>query len=400
MIDKLTIDDIDVRGKRVFMRVDFNVPLTEEMEVADDGRIRAALPSIRKIITEGGKLVLASHLGRPKGVPKQEFSLLPVVRRLSDLLEQKVKLLPDSIGPEVVLYIELMKPGDVVLLENVRFHPGETKNDPEYAASLARLADVFVNDAFGTAHRSHASNVGVAQILQPAVAGYLIGKELRYLGKAVNAPKRPFFAVLGGAKISGKLDVIQNLLPKVDGIILGGAMTYTLFLARGEEVGDSLVEPERLEMAKELLALFDTSKTEVLLPVDSIVADAFAENASTQVVRGTSVPAGWRGMDIGPESIKLFADRLKTAGTIVWNGPMGVFEMEPFQKGTHGIAEAMVKATAEGAVTIVGGGDSASALRKFGLEEKVTHVSTGGGASLEFLEGKELPGIAVLTDRY
>lgn len=399
MFNKMTLDDVDVRGKKVLMRVDFNVPLDESMQITDDSRIVAALPSIKKVIEDGGRLILASHLGRPKGKPQQKYSLLPAATRLSELLDKRVRLLPDSIGPEVVMYCEQLKDGDVVMLENTRFYEAEEKNDPEFAQALARLADMYVNDAFGSAHRAHASTEGVARYLKPAVAGYLMAKEIEYLGNAVSNPKRPFVAVLGGAKISGKIDVIQNLLDKVDAILIGGAMTFTFDKQEGLEVGDSLVEEERLEMAGELLAKFKGAKAKVLLPVDYLVADAFDADAKTQIVKRGEVPAGWRGLDIGPETRKLFAETITGAKTVVWNGPMGVFEMEPFAEGTKAVAEAMADATSKGAVTVIGGGDSAAAIAQFGLTDKVSHVSTGGGASLEFLEGKELPGLAILTDR-
>ncbi len=397
--NKMTLDDVNVAGKKVLMRVDFNVPLNDELEVTDDARIRAALPSIQKVIGDGGRLILASHLGRPKGEPDRKFSLLPAAQSLSELLDKPVKLLPDTIGPEVMLYVEQMKDGDVVLLENTRFHDGEKKNDPDFAASMARLADMYVNDAFGSAHRAHASTEGVTKHLSPCVAGYLMQKEIEYLGKAIADPKRPFVAVLGGAKISGKIDVIQNLLNKVDTILLGGAMTFTFDKKEGLAVGGSLVEDDRLEMAGELLDAFKSAKAEVLLPTDYIAADKFAADANTKTVKRGEIEDGWSGLDIGPETAAKYAEVVKNAGTVVWNGPMGVFEMDPFAAGTRAVAEAMVAATEQGAVTVVGGGDSASAIATFGLKEKVSHVSTGGGASLEFLEGKTLPGLAALTDK-
>lgn len=399
MFNKMTLDDIDVRGKKVLMRVDFNVPLDDQMQISDDSRIVAALPSIRKVLDGGGRLILCSHFGRPKGEPKQEFSLLPVAHRLGELLDRPVSLAPDTIGPEVMLKTELLKDGDLILLENTRFHKGEEKNDPDFAQALARLADIYVNDAFGTAHRAHASTEGVARYLQPAVAGYLMAKELDYLGNAVANPKRPFYAVLGGAKISGKIDVIRNLLDKVDGILLGGAMTFTFDAFEGMLVGGSLVEEERKEMAGELLEAFKSSKANVYLPSDYLVADKFSADAATKVVKRGEVPEGWSGLDIGPETAKQYAELLEGAGTVVWNGPMGVFEMAPFSNGTRAVADALARATKSGAVTVIGGGDSAAAIKQFGLLEDVSHVSTGGGASLEFLEGKELPGLAILTDR-
>jgi len=399
VFNKMTLDDIDVQGKKVLMRVDFNVPLNESMQITDDSRIVASLPSIRRVLEQGGRLILCSHFGRPKGEPKQEFSLLPAAHRLTELLDKPVSLMPDSIGPEVMLKTELLKDGELLLLENTRFHKGEEKNDPDYAAALSRLADVYVNDAFGSAHRAHASTEGVARLLQPAVAGYLMARELEYLGNAIANPKRPFYAVLGGAKISGKIDVIRNLLEKVDGILLGGAMTFTFDAFEKLQIGESLVEQERLEMAGELLSLFQNARAKVLLPSDYVAADRFAEDAATRVVKRGAVPEGWRGLDIGPETAARYAELLTGAGTVVWNGPMGVFEMAPFSEGTRKVAQALATATERGAVTVIGGGDSAAAISLFGLSDKVSHVSTGGGASLEFLEGKELPGVKVLTER-
>jgi len=399
VFNKMTLDDIDVRGKKVLMRCDFNVPLDDNMQITDDSRIVAALPSIKKVLGDGGRLILCSHLGRPKGEARQDMSLLPVAHRLSDLLDQKIGLAPDTIGPEVMMITERVNDGEAILLENTRFHKGETKNDDDFAQAMARLADIYVDDAFGSAHRAHASTEGVARHLKPAVAGYLMAKEIENLGNAVADPKRPFYAVLGGAKISGKIDVIQNLLEKVDGILLGGAMTFTFDAFENKAVGDSLVEKERIDMAGELLEKFKSAKAKVLLPTDYVVADKFAADANTKVVKRGEVPEGWSGLDIGPETQKTYADLLKQAGTVVWNGPMGVFEMEPFSKGTRAIADALVDATGNGAITVIGGGDSASAIKSFGLTDKVSHVSTGGGASLEFLEGKELPGLAILSDR-
>ncbi len=399
MFDKMTIDDVDVRGKKVLMRVDFNVPLTEDQEVADDARIVASLPTIRKILNDGGRLVLMSHLGRPKGKPMPNFSLRPAAGRLSELLNKPVKLAPDCIGPEVVVMVESLHDGDVVLLENVRFYQEETDNDAEFSQALARLADVYVNDAFGSAHRAHASVEGVAHHVTPAVAGYLMKKELEYLGKALNTPKRPFVAMLGGAKISGKIDVIENMLPKVDAFLLGGAMTFTFDACEGLKVGTSLVEQERMDMAKDLLAKFGNVDAKVMLPLDYVVADSFSADAKTAVVNRGEIPDGWMGLDIGPRTIEAYSKMLEEAGTVAWNGPMGVFEMKPFALGTRAVAEALAKATSKGAVTVVGGGDSAAALADFGLTGAVSHVSTGGGASLEFMAGKVLPGVAALSDR-
>ncbi len=398
MFDKMTLDDIDVRGKRVLMRVDFNVPLNDEMQITDDSRIIAALPSIKKILNDGGRLVLMSHLGRPKGKPLQEFSLLPVAKRLTELLDQLVRLTPDCIGPETLLYTKMLKDGEVMLLENVRFYEQETDNDADFAQALSRLGDIFVNDAFGTAHRAHASTEGVAMHMETAVAGYLMKKELDYLGGALSEPKRPFWAVLGGAKISGKIDVIDALLPKVDGIIIGGAMTFTFDAANGLAIGNSLVEEDRIEMAKDLLVKFEEAEAKVLLPNDYLIADKFAADAEINIVNAGDIPDGWSGLDIGPKSVFSFIHALESAGTIVWNGPMGVFEMEPFEEGTRAIADALARATDNGAITVIGGGDSAAALKKFGMTDDVSHVSTGGGASLEFLEGKVLPGVAALND--
>lgn len=397
--NKLTLDDVDVNGRKVLMRVDFNVPLDKNMNVTDESRILAALPSIRKVIGDGGRLILCSHLGRPKGRAVQKYSLLPAANKLSEILDRDVRLLPDTIGPEVLLFTERMRDGDVVMLENTRFHAGETANDPEFAAAIARLADLYVNDAFGAAHRAHASTEGVAHHLQPAVAGYLMQKEIEYLGNALANPNRPFVAVLGGAKISGKIDVIRNLLDKVDMILLGGAMTFTFDREQGLPVGDSLVEEERVQMAGDLHGAFESARAKVLLPSDYVAADALAADANTQVVARGEIEHGWRGLDIGPETRERFAEIVRGAGTVVWNGPMGVFEMEPFTAGTRAVAEALAEATASGAVTVVGGGDSASAIRAFGFADRVSHVSTGGGASLEFLEGKLLPGLAALTDK-
>jgi len=396
---KLTLDDIDVSGKRVLMRVDFNVPIGEDGKVADDLRIRAALPSIKKVLESGGSLVLMSHLGRPKGKWNEKYSLKPVAERLSELLGKPVKMAPDCIGPEVEKMAQELKPGEVLLLENVRFHPGEEANDPEFAKQLAKLGDVYVNDAFGTAHRAHASTEGVTKYFDVCAAGYLMQKELEYLGKAVGEPERPYVAIMGGAKISGKIDVIQNLLPKVDALLIGGGMAYTFFKAKGYSIGNSLLEEDRIEVAKQVMADAEAKGVELLLPLDNVVAKEVSEDAETQVTADENVPEGWIGVDIGPKTIERFREKILAAKTIVWNGPMGVFEKEPFAKGTFAIAQALADATAKGAITVVGGGDSAAVIKKAGLADKVSHVSTGGGASLEFLAGLTLPGVAALTDK-
>ncbi|RLD12432.1 phosphoglycerate kinase [candidate division KSB1 bacterium] len=395
---KLTIDQVELKGKKVLIRCDFNVPLNERQEITDDRRIRASLPTIKKVLQEGGAAVLCSHLGRPKGQVKPEFSLKPVAKRLEELLNKPVKMAPDCIGPDVKKMKEELKPGEILLLENLRFHKGETDNDPEFARQLAEGCDLFINDAFGTAHRAHASTVGVTQYFKQCAAGYLIEKELKYLGQAIENPQRPFVAVLGGAKISGKIDVIKNLFNKVDALIIGGGMAYTFFKAQGYEIGKSLLEEDRIEMAKEILQEAKEKKITFLLPVDVVAADRFDNEADRKIVKVTEIPADYMGMDIGPETITLFANEIKKAKTIVWNGPVGVFEMPNFANGTRKIAEAIAEATKNGAISVIGGGDSAAAVSQFGMDDQFTHISTGGGASLEFLEGKELPGIAALTE--
>jgi phosphoglycerate kinase len=396
---KLTLDDINVSGKRVLMRVDFNVPIGDDGKVADDLRIRAALPSIRKVLESGGSLVLMSHLGRPKGKRDEKYSLKPVAERLSELLGKPVKMAPDCIGPEVEKMARELKPGEVLLLENLRFHGEEEANDPAFAEQLARLGDVYVNDAFGTAHRAHASTEGVTKYFKVCAAGYLMQKELEYLGKAVGEPERPYVAIMGGAKISGKIDVIQNLLPKVDVLLIGGGMAYTFFKAKGYSIGKSLLEEDRIEVAKQVMADAKARGVELILPLDNVVATEISETAETKVTPDENVPEGWIGVDIGPKTIARFREKILGAKTIVWNGPMGIFEKDPFAKGTIAIAQALAEATKKGATTVVGGGDSAAAIAKAGLEEEVSHVSTGGGASLEFLAGLTLPGVAALTDK-
>ena len=391
-----SLDTLDLAGKRVLVRVDFNVPLGDDGAITDDTRIRESLPTIRKIIEAEGKAILMSHLGRPKGAPAPEFSLKPAAERLAALLEREVTLAPDAIGEEVERMIEEMAPGDVLLLENLRFHEGEETNDPAFAAALAELGDVYVNDAFGAAHRAHASTAGVADLIEEKAAGYLLLKELKFLGETLAAPPRPFVAIIGGSKISGKIDVISALLEKCDTILIGGGMSFTFFKAQGKEIGTSLVEEDRIDMAREILAKAEKGTVRLMLPTDVVAADRFADDARTAVVSVDAIPADMMGLDIGPATREAYAAIIGDAGTVVWNGPMGVFEMEPFASGTRAVAGALVAATEHGAVTIVGGGDSAAAIASYGLGDRVSHVSTGGGASLEFLEGKELPGVAAI----
>ena len=397
-MNKLTIDDIPVKSRRVLVRVDFNVPM-ENGKITDDTRIVESLPTIKKILESGGRVILMSHLGRPKGKPIPEFSLKPVALRLSQLLGRPVPFAPDCVGEQVKKMVRELHDGGCLLLENLRFHTGEEENDEQFARELASLGDVYVNDAFGSAHRAHASTEGVTRFLRPAVAGYLMKKEIDYLSRAVGNPERPYVAILGGAKISGKIDVILNLMNKVDSLIVGGGMAFTFFKAKGLEVGSSLLETDKLDVAKEILEEASKRGVRFLLPVDCVVADKFENDANRKTVLVTAIQPGWSGLDIGPESVKLFKDTIKNARTIVWNGPMGVFEMDNFARGTLEIARALADVTKNGATTIVGGGDSAAALAKAGLEKAVSHVSTGGGASLEFLEGKVLPGIAALSDK-
>jgi phosphoglycerate kinase len=398
-MNKLTINDIDLKNKKVLVRVDFNVPLDENMNITDDIRITSSLPTIKKIVSDGGKAILMSHLGRPKGKPNPKYSLKPVAVRLSQLLGKEVKLASDCIGNEVKALVNAMKPGDVILLENLRFHEEEEKNDPEFAKQLAELGDVYVNDAFGSAHRAHASTEGLTKYISVSVAGYLMQKELDYLGGAIENPKRPYLAILGGAKISGKIDVIMNLFDKVDSMIIGGGMAFTFYKAEGKEIGTSLLEAEKIDIAKQVLEKAKTSKMKLLFPVDVVVVKEFNNDSPSEVVSIDKMPSDKMGLDIGPETIKLFREEILKSKTIVWNGPMGVFEMDNFAKGTNAVAEALVDATGKGAITVIGGGDSAAAIAKAGLADKVSHVSTGGGASLEFLEGKILPGVAALTDK-
>ncbi len=395
---KLTVDNVELKNKKVLLRVDFNVPLDENQNITDDTRIKASLPTINKIIDVGGKAILMSHLGRPKGEKDLKFSLKPAADRLEVLLGKEVMFVDDCIGDSVNKIVDAMKRGDVLLLENVRFHKGETKNDEEFAKELASLGDVYINDAFGSAHRAHASTEGVTKFIDTCAAGYLMEKELDYLGSALVNPERPYCAILGGAKISGKIDVINNLMDKVDTLIVGGGMAFTFLKAQGKEIGNSLLEEEKLDLAKDILQKVENSNANFLLPVDVIVAEEFKNDSALETVSVDNIPVDKMGLDIGPETIKLFAKELLNSKTIVWNGPMGVFEMEKFAKGTLSIAKTLAQATENGAVTVIGGGDSAAAISKAGLVSKVSHVSTGGGASLEFLEGKTLPGVAALDD--
>src|SRR6056297_2536814 len=395
---KLTLNDVEVKGKKVLMRVDFNVPI-ENGKITDDNRIVQALPSIKHVIENGGLLILMSHLGRPAGEFDPEFSLKPTADHLSTLLDAKVHFAEDCVGEKAESVISKAEFGEVVVLENVRFHSEEKKNDKSFSEKLAAHGDLFVNDAFGSSHRAHASVAGVTRYLQPAVSGYLLEKEIKYLEESINDPERPFVAILGGAKVSDKIGVIENLLSKVDTIIVGGGMTYTFYKAKGWPIGNSLVEEDKVGLAGELLEKAENAGVKFMLPMDSVVAKEFKNDAEHKVVDEDGIEDEWMALDIGPQSALAFGNVIKSARTVVWNGPMGVFEMENYADGTFAVAEALAEATKHGATTIIGGGDSASAIRKAGLEDKVSHVSTGGGASLEFLEGKELPGVAALTDK-
>jgi phosphoglycerate kinase len=392
-MNKKTIKDINVQGKRVLVRVDFNVPM-DGGQVTDDRRIRAALPTINYLLDQGGSVILMSHLGRPKGGPDPKYAMGPVAVKLQELLGRPVKKLDDCVGPEVEAVCQAMQPGDVTLLENTRFYKEEEKNDPAFSAKLAALGQVYVNDAFGSAHRAHASTEGVTKTLRPAVAGFLMEKELEYLGLALANPARPFLAIMGGAKISDKIAVIENLLSKVDSLLIGGGMANTFFVAQGHQVGKSLVEAEAIDTAKKLLA---QHSEKLILPVDCVVATEFKAEAESKVVPVDEVPADWMILDIGPASVAHFANRLAAAKTVVWNGPMGVFEMPRFAEGTFAVARAL--AGLKDATTIIGGGDSAAAVEESGLADQMSHISTGGGASLEFLEGQILPGVAALDDK-
>ena len=394
-LNKMTIEDVQVKGKKVLVRCDFNVPLDADKNITDETRINAALPTIKYLLNNGAAVILCSHLGRPKGEFNMKYSLAPVAKRLSEKLGFEVKLAKDVIGPDAKKLAAEVKPGEAVLLENVRFHAEEEKNDPAFAKELASMAELYVSDAFGTVHRAHASTAGVADYL-PAVAGYLIGKELTFLGNAVENPVRPFVAILGGAKVKDKIGVITNLLEKVDTLIIGGGMAYTFSKAMGGEIGNSLLDEERIGMAKEMMETAKAKGVKFLLPVDTVIANDFDNPTEIKTVEAGKIPEGWQGLDIGPKTIELFAGAVKAAKTVVWNGPMGVFEKPEFAKGTLAIATAMAESEA---TTIIGGGDSAAAVTQMGLADKMSHISTGGGASLEFLEGKVLPGVACLKDK-
>lgn len=397
-MQKLTVDDIALKSRRVLVRVDFNVPM-ENGRVTDDKRIVESLPTIKRILEAGGRAILMSHLGRPKGKPAPEFSLKPIAAILSRLLGRPIPFASDCVGERVKQMVGELHDGGCLLLENLRFHKEEEENDRNFARELASMGDVYVNDAFGSAHRAHASTEGVTHFLRPAVAGYLMRKEIDFLSRATSNPERPYLAILGGAKISGKIDVIQNLMHKVDSLIVGGGMAFTFFKAQGLQVGNSLLEVDKLDLAKKILEEVSRRNVRFLLPVDCVVADRLDNAANRKTVPVKAIQPGWSGLDIGPESVKLFTDAINDARTVVWNGPMGVFEMESFAQGTLAIARALADVTMKGATTIVGGGDSAAAIAKAGLEKAVSHVSTGGGASLEFLEGKILPGVAALADK-
>lgn len=394
-MQKQTIRDIEWNGKRALVRVDFNVPLDEHQQITDDTRIRAALPTIQHLIDNGASVILMSHLGRPKKKVVDTLRLDPVAQRLGDLLGREVQKVNQFVGPEVQQAAQALQPGEVLLLENTRFDAREESNDQELARELAQLGDVYVNDAFGAAHRAHASTEGVARHL-PSVAGFLMEKEIEYIGGAVANPQRPFVAILGGAKIKDKIPVIENLLPKVDTLIIGGGMAYTFYKAQGYEIGQSLLDEESLEFCKRLL---NEAQDKIELPTDCVVANEFSNDADRKTVKVTEIPADYQGLDIGPETIERFSKVIQSAKTVVWNGPMGVFEMPNFAVGTRAIAEALAKATQAGATTIIGGGDSVAAVEQMGLAEQMSHISTGGGASLELLEGKELPGVAALSDK-
>ncbi len=397
-MEKLTISDLEIEGKKVLIRCDFNVPLDDKGKITDDTRIQAALPTIRYALGRECAVILMSHLGRPKGKVDPKLSLKPVAERLGELLSLEVLMAPDCIGPEVEKMAGELKGGEVLLLENLRFRSGEETNDEKFAQQLASLADVFIQDAFGTVHRAHASTSGVPRHL-PSGAGFLLQKEIKYLKQALEEPERPFLAILGGAKISTKIGVIKNLLPKVDSLILGGAMAYTFLRAEKIGTGNSMVEEDKIDTASEILKQASKKKVTVLLPIDHIIANRVSEDAESKEISEVTIPEGWIGVDIGSFSIKRFSSAIKSAKTILWNGPMGIFEIDKFSKGTKTIAEAIAEATKKGSISIVGGGDSVAAVTKSGLQENVSHISTGGGAALEFLEGKELPGIAALKDK-
>ena len=397
MLNKKSVDDINVKGKKVLVRCDFNVPLIDG-KITDENRLVAALPTIKKLVADGGKIILCSHLGKPKGEPKPELSLAPVAVRLAELLGQEVKFVPSAVVVDdtVRAAVDAMNDGEIILLENTRYRAEETKNGEAFSKDLASLCDVFVNDAFGTAHRAHCSNVGVTQFVDTAAVGYLMQKEIDFLGNAVNNPERPFVAILGGAKVSSKISVINNLLDKVDVLIIGGGMGYTFVKAMGGQIGNSLCEDDYLQYSLDMMKKAEEKGVKLLLPVDNRIGDNFSNDCNIQIVKAGEIPEGWEGLDIGPETEKLFCDAVKDAKTVVWNGPMGCFEMPNFAHGTEAVAKALADTDA---VTIIGGGDSAAAVNQLGYGDKMTHISTGGGASLEFLEGKELPGVAAANDK-
>ena len=396
-MNKKTMMHIDPHGKKVFVRVDFNVPMDEHQHITNDTRIRATLPTIQHLLNAGAAVILACHVGRPTEAREPQFSTRPIVARLEECLGQPVKWAPDCVGPEAEKAAADLKPGEVLLLENLRYHKAEKKNDPEFAKQLASLADIAVDDAFGVAHRAHASNVGITAYLE-TVAGFLMEKEINYIGKTLENPKRPFVAIIGGAKVSDKIGVIENMIDKVDTIIIGGGMAHTFDASKGYPIGDSLCERDKIELAKELLEKAEKKGVKVVLPVDVVIADKFAADANTKTVDVDKVPDGWQALDSGAKTSEEYVNALKGAKTVIWNGPMGVFEFDAFAKGTEAVARAVAQATKEGAISIVGGGDSIAALKKTGLSEKISHISTGGGATLELLEGKVLPGIAALAD--
>ncbi|ESU33985.1 phosphoglycerate kinase [Bacillus sp. 17376] len=394
-MNKKTVKDVDVRGKRVFCRVDFNVPM-KNGQVSDETRIRAALPTIQYLVDQGAKVLLASHLGRPNGQAVEELRLTPVAKRLSELLGKDVKKTDEAYGDSVKSEIDIMNEGDILLLENVRFYPGEEKNDPELAKAFAELADVYVNDAFGAAHRAHASTEGIAKYI-PAVSGFLMEKELDILGKALSNPERPFTAIIGGAKVKDKIGVIDNLLEKVDNLLIGGGLAYTFVKAQGHEIGKSLLEEDKIELAKSFMEKAKAKGVNLYMPVDAIVADDFSADANTKVVAIEEIPADWEALDIGPKTAETYRDVIQKSKLVIWNGPMGVFEFDKFAQGTKAVAQAL--ADANDTYSVIGGGDSAAAVEKFGLAEQMSHISTGGGASLEFMEGKQLPGVVALNDK-
>jgi phosphoglycerate kinase len=393
-MNKKSLRDIDVKGKRVFCRVDFNVPMANG-EVTDETRIRAALPTIQYLVENGAKVILASHLGRPKGQVNEEMRLTAVAKRLSERLGKEVHKSDEAYGPKVQEEINKMNEGDILLLENVRFYPGEEKNDEVLAKEFAALADVYVNDAFGAAHRAHATTAGIAKHI-PAVAGFLMEKEISVLGKALSNPDRPFTAIIGGAKVRDKIGVIENLIEKVDNLIIGGGLAYTFLKAKGYEIGQSLLEEDKIDLANEFMQKAEAKGIKFYMPIDAVIADKFGEDANTQVVDIDQIPADWQALDIGPKTTALYADVIKNSKLVIWNGPMGVFEIDKFAGGTKGVAQAVADSDA---YSIIGGGDSAAAAEKFGLADQMSHISTGGGASLEFMEGKELPGVAILNDK-